>query len=417
VPRSIPAVLAFAAICAATAVADTDPAADPGDSPGPLPVAPTGPEGATEQLLAPIALYPDPLLAVVLPASTAPTDLAAAATYLVRYGDASRIEGQRWDPSVRALAHYPALLSWMAQNLEWTQALGQAVLASPERVMAAIQSLRARALAAGTLRDTPQERILIDGATIQILPVQPDAIYAPTYDSDVVYSEAPYYDTSTPFMNFGDALPVGGWLSYCFDWANPGLWVGTWVAWHGDGGWRTPRPGKGRWIPGEKRWEPANRSNGDPPLRGHHAAGVPQPTPLAGVPPRPVSHGHSASTHVSGLANTGPNLPTPKNLPPAANQPKVVPANGTPPNGANGPQRLPPDAEGNPRSHTSSQGPSAGSTPRSDRYPPASSRESAPQPQYHSAPPSAGRSAPPPPPAAPPAAAPASAQGSESRNR
>ena len=428
VPRSIPTVLALAAICAATAAAESDPANDPGDYPNPLPMAPSGLESPTEQLLAPIALYPDPLLAVLLPAATAPNDLAAAATYLVRYGDASRIENQRWDPSVAALAHYPALLSWMAQNLEWTQALGQAFLASPEKVLSAVQSLRARALAAGTLRDTAQERIVVDGATIQILPVQPDAVYAPTYDPDVVYSEAPYYDTSTPFMNFGDALPVGGWLSYCFDWANSGLWVGTWIAWHGDGGWRTPHPKNGPWTPGGKRWQPTNRHFPDPPTRGHHAVSVPQPLPLAGVPPRPASHGRAPSTQVAGPAAADPKSPAPKNLPAAADLPKAVPSNGTAPAGPSGTPRHAPSADGSPRNPAGSQAPTNGSS-FSGRGSPPSSREPAPQPQYHQAPSShesapqaqyheapSSHSAPPPPPPAP-ASAPASSPGNESRNR
>lgn len=413
VPRSIPAVLALAAICVASAGAESDPANDSGDYPGPLPSAPAGPESATEQLLAPIALYPDPLLAVLLPASTAPADLEAAASYMVRYGDPTRIDSQRWDPSVKALAHYPTLLSWMAQNLEWTQALGQAFLASPEKVMAAIQSLRARALAAGTLRDTAQERVIIDGTAIEILPVQPDAVYAPTYDPDVVYSEAPYYDSSTPFMNFGDALPVGGWLSYCFDWANPGLWVGTWIAWHGDGGWRTPHPGKGHWNSGGKRWEPTKRGIPDPPVHGHHTASVPQPSALAGVPPRPASHGHPPLTQVASPAPADAKLPAPKTLPPPAGQPNLVPSNGTPPAVPNGSQRHAPSSEGSPRAQGGSQAP-AGAPTSSGHGSPPPSRESAPQPQYHSAPAPApeAHSAP-----SAPSSAPASSSGGESRNR
>ena len=106
----------------------------------------------------PIALYPDPLLALILPASTVPGDISAASAYLVQYGDMTRIDSQPWDPSVRALAHYPAIVTWMAENIEWTQAVGSAFLSSPAEVMASIQRLRARALASGALGRPPSSR-------------------------------------------------------------------------------------------------------------------------------------------------------------------------------------------------------------------------------------------------------------------
>jgi hypothetical protein len=413
--RSIPAVLVLtagfaAALVAGAEEAEAPPGYEPAASAPQLPVAPLGPESRTEQLLAPIALYPDPLLAVLLPASTAPADLTAAATYLVRYGDTSRIDGERWDPSVRALAHYPAVLSWMAQNLEWTEALGQAFLASPEKVMAAIQSLRARALAAGTLRDTPQERIVIDGSVIQILPVQADAIYAPSYDSDVVYSEAPYYDTSTPFMNFGDALPVGGWLSYCFDWADPALYVGAWGAWHGEGGWRAPQPGRGHRIPGDKRWIPAKRTPGDPVPHSHRMASLPLPLPLASVPPRPPTHGHPTRSQAVETSSGAALVPSPNPAAPSPAWSVPAPGNGAPagPSKAAAPHGA--SSEETPRASSPGQG--SGSTTAS------APRSAAPEAAREwSSPPSSSSShasAPAPAPSAPAPAA--SSSSGESRN-
>src|SRR5438105_2993075 len=97
-----------------------------------------------EQLTGAIALYPDPLVAQVLPACTYPLDIVKAAR-LVRSGaTAAQIDQQDWDPSVKAVAHYPGVLELLDNNLEWTQQLGQAFLAQPDDVMQAIQRLRAR---------------------------------------------------------------------------------------------------------------------------------------------------------------------------------------------------------------------------------------------------------------------------------
>jgi hypothetical protein len=431
--RKVPA-LALLAACALSAGrvgADAEPPGPPAPPPGAgpqYPPGPRGPESPTEQLLGPIALYPDPLLAVILPAATAPADIAAAATYLVRYGDPSRIDSQRWDPSVRALAHYPAVLSWMAQNVAWTEAVGRAFLSSPAQVMAAIQSLRARALAAGVLKDTPQQRVVIEDNAIQILPAQPDSIYAPAYDTDVVYSETPYYDYGGPFINFGAALPVGGWLSYCFDWANPALWVGAWGAWHGGGGgWRPPHPAKGHLAPGGGPWQPPVRTPGGPQPRGHPVAALPLPAPLAGAPHPPPARYRSPAVQVV-AEPTSAVVPAPKTAPPQADRPRLAPsAYVAPPSAAETAPRYG-SAEGTSRDRDSGSGPanppsaraaagpaaagapSIGSSPAASTRPaPEVFREAAPAPAHASAPPPA-------PAAAAPAASPAAAPSGETRN-
>ena len=109
-----------------------------------------------DQLLAPIALYPDPLIALILPSATVPTDLGAAAQYLANHGDPSQIANQPWSDSVKGLAHYPDVLAWMNDNMAWTQQVGGAFAGDPTAVMNAIQDLRARAQAAGTLQSGPQ---------------------------------------------------------------------------------------------------------------------------------------------------------------------------------------------------------------------------------------------------------------------
>ena len=95
-----------------------------------------------DQLLGPIALYPDPLIAQILPASTLPTQIVLADRYVSGGGDPNQIDQQPWDPSVQALARYPNVLKWMDDNLDWTTELGQAFLNQPQDVMDSIQRLR-----------------------------------------------------------------------------------------------------------------------------------------------------------------------------------------------------------------------------------------------------------------------------------
>lgn len=108
-----------------------------------------------EDLLAPIALYPDPLIAQALPAATFVDQISDAARYLSQEGKYARIDQQPWDVSVKAVAHYPELLFMMDRKYEWTVSLGQAFLNQREDVMNAIQLLRRDALDAGNLLSTP----------------------------------------------------------------------------------------------------------------------------------------------------------------------------------------------------------------------------------------------------------------------
>src|ERR1019366_6145048 len=99
-------------------------------------------EAQLDQLLGPIALYPDPLIAQILPASTFPTEIVMAGRYVSGGGDPNQIDQQPWDPSVQGLARYPNVLQWMDQNLDWTTELGQAFLNQQQDVMDSIQRLR-----------------------------------------------------------------------------------------------------------------------------------------------------------------------------------------------------------------------------------------------------------------------------------
>jgi hypothetical protein len=178
-----------------------------------------------EQLVAPIALYPDALIALVLPASTASADLVLAARYLKGGGVVNQIEAQPWEDSVKGLAHYPDVVKWMDENLEWTQRLGEAYLAQPQAVMNAIQAARARAKANGILVDTPQQRVVVEDTYIKIIPAQSDIIYVPRYDPEIIYVERPVYYSPDPWLTFGIGFGVGSWLAYDLDWRHCVIWV------------------------------------------------------------------------------------------------------------------------------------------------------------------------------------------------
>jgi hypothetical protein len=235
-----------------------------------------------DQLLGPVALYPDPLVALILPASTVPTDITLAAGYLSAGGDPAAIDSQSWDPSVKGLAHYPEVLQWMAANLDWTQAVGAAFAQQPDDVMKAIQQLRAQALALGTLVNTPQQRIDVEGDDIRIVPAQQDAIYVPEYDPDVVY-DVPG-GVSGPYVTFGSGYPVGAWLGYQCDWDDFGIWVAPWhPGWAYDREWRTPGASVRRWQPDRGRAQALARNYFRP------GGNPPRPEPIArpAGPPRP----------------------------------------------------------------------------------------------------------------------------------
>lgn len=146
-----------------------------------------------DQLLAPIALYPDALLSQILMASTYPLEVVEAARWSRSHpgisGDEAvrAVEAEDWDPSVKSLVAFPDLVQRMDQNLEWTQALGDAFLAQEPQVMAQIQVLRSRALAAGQLAPNEHLRIADAGGVIEIEPVNPQVVYVPYYDPVVVY--------------------------------------------------------------------------------------------------------------------------------------------------------------------------------------------------------------------------------------
>ncbi len=153
-----------------------------------------------EQLVAPIALYPDTLVAQVVAASTYPGQIADADQWRQMQSDASPdqiaagTDTQNWDPSVKALTAFPQVLAQMDRNRKWTTDLGNAYYNQPQDVLQAVQVMRRRAQAAGTLESTPQQAVDYDQGYIQLTPVNPQVVYVPTYNPWTVYGEqvSPY---------------------------------------------------------------------------------------------------------------------------------------------------------------------------------------------------------------------------------
>jgi hypothetical protein len=217
-------------------------------------------EAQLDQLLGPIALYPDAIIALILPASTVPADVVLAARQMRgSNNDRSQVEQRAWDESVKSLTFYPDALKWMDDNLEWTRQLGEAFLAQPADVMNAIQRLRAKARAAGTLVDSVQQQVLVTPDAIRIVPAQPDVIYVPQYDPGVVFVDQPAFYPLPP-LAFGAGIRVGSWLAYDCDWAHRKIWMGDrhrrWQA-HD---WQRPVVAPDRFSPGGTlvhHWQPA----------------------------------------------------------------------------------------------------------------------------------------------------------------
>ncbi len=205
-----------------------------------------------DSLVAPIALYPDALVAQVLAASTNPQQVAYADDWLMQNKDLTgaaltqAVDQQPWDPSVKALTQFPSVLDNLAHNLSWTSSLGQAFANQQADLMAAVQAMRARAQAAGTLQSNSQVTVTQSApSTIVIQPANPQIVYVPQYNPAVVYGApvvvpwyvAPPVPVASVGLYFGNGITVGavfaggGWGGG-FGWG----WHAWNVNWGGGGG-------------------------------------------------------------------------------------------------------------------------------------------------------------------------------------
>src|SRR5712671_5177200 len=146
-----------------------------------------------QQLVAPIALYPDALVAQILAASTYPTEIVEADRWMQSHSKlkgeelAKEVDKQPWDASVKALTQFPSVLENMDKNLSWTSSLGDAYANDPQGVSDAVQTMRQQARNAGNLKSTEQENVTTQGNTIVIEPANPEVVYVPAYDPWLVY--------------------------------------------------------------------------------------------------------------------------------------------------------------------------------------------------------------------------------------
>jgi Protein of unknown function (DUF3300) len=169
--------------------------------------APAYTQAQLEQILAPIALYPDDLLTQVLVASTYPLEVTIASRWLEQPGNKDlkgdallkSLDKQDWDASVKSLVPFPTVLKMMDEQLDWTQKLGDAFLAQQADVFAAVQALRGRAQGAGTLQNNAQQTVTVDNSAIVIKPTQPDTVYVPAYNPTVAYGTWPYPSYPPPY--------------------------------------------------------------------------------------------------------------------------------------------------------------------------------------------------------------------------
>lgn len=184
-------------------------------------------------LVAPIALYPDALVAQILPASTQPLQIVEASRAVAGGQRPSQSVASQWNPSVQALISYPTVLKMMNDKLDWTTSLGQTYVANGGGVMQAIQNVRHLAQTAGNLKTTEQQTVTVQGSgstsTIIIEPTNPQYIYVPSYNPVTIIQPAPYYGYGwgAPLMTFGVGFAAGAATAYACDWGHYGSYGGT----------------------------------------------------------------------------------------------------------------------------------------------------------------------------------------------
>jgi uncharacterized protein DUF3300 len=194
-----------------------------------------------QRLVAPIALYPDALVAQVLAASTFPDEIVEADRWINSHSNlngkelGNEVNKQSWDPSVKALTQFPSVLENMDKNLSWTSSLGDAYANQPQDVTDAVQTMRQEARKAGHLNSNEQENVTTQGNTVIIQPADPEVVYVPAYDPWLVYgaSIVPYpgwYPVpgiffGGPEISFGVGFGIGffggvgwGWDHWGYDW-------------------------------------------------------------------------------------------------------------------------------------------------------------------------------------------------------
>ncbi|MFA7383185.1 MAG: DUF3300 domain-containing protein [Desulfurivibrionaceae bacterium] len=192
------------------------------------------------QMLAPIALYPDSLVAQILMASTYPLEVVEAERWLRENegleGDAlsDALRDKPWDPSLKSLCHFPDVLIAMSENLDQTRKLGDAFLAQEQEVMATVQELRQRAREQGNLKTTPEQKVIVEQEIIRVEPASPQVVYVPVYDPYYVYGPW-WYPAYPPYYWHYPRYPFASGVYFGF---GPRVFIGldlfswVWFDWH-----------------------------------------------------------------------------------------------------------------------------------------------------------------------------------------
>jgi Protein of unknown function (DUF3300) len=292
-------------------------------------------------IVAPIALYPDALVAQILGAATFPYEIVDATLWLKDNsqlkGDAlaKAVDQQSWDPAVKALTQFPSVLDNLAKNLAWTSALGEASATQQPDVMAAVQRMRAKAQAAGNLKSSPEIKVVQESPqTIVIQPANPQIVYVPVYNPAVIYGVPYVYPgyvyvappPSTAVIAFGVGIAVGamiyggccgwGWSYWGTNWRgntiiyNRNIYVGNsyWRGGYYGGGYR---PGYPAYRPGGPGYRPGYPGYGRPPA----------------YPPGNRPGNRPPATTLPSNSGNRPNVPNNPGTRPGGGTPSTLPAN------------------------------------------------------------------------------------------
>lgn len=265
-------------------------------------------ETELEDLVGPVALYPDDLLAIVLPASTYPLEIVQAARFLEQLESDSSLEpDEAWDDSIVALLNYPDVIRMMDEDIDWTWRLGEAVINQQNDVIAAVESFRDRAYAAGNLKTDEHQKVAYDDeGVLEIVPVSEELIYVPYYEPAEVVVYQPrrvYYYYPDPYPVYYYPYPTGyrfrsgyfwgvttafsiGWSNHYLHVYHPSYWGHPYYGryyyghyyrrpsltiynnWYVNNSYRTPRY---RYRDGDY-WRPRNRAGSEPRVRNYHYA-------------------------------------------------------------------------------------------------------------------------------------------------
>jgi hypothetical protein len=190
-----------------------------------------------EKLVAPIALHPDPLIAIILPASAYPLEIVQAARFVKDTNNIPKVDDQPWDDNVKELAKFPDMIAKMDADLPWTMELGQAFIDQSKDVLDMIQNLRGKAKKAGTLQTTTQQIVTVTNVVVmetnvtevvqvtkeivQVVPSNPQVVYVPTYPPTVYYPPPAYvYNPLAPLVTFGVGMAWGAVLANNCNWGH-----------------------------------------------------------------------------------------------------------------------------------------------------------------------------------------------------